>query len=126
MARTMNRDQFRRWQHLNDHVQRFYRDGGVATPTPEEWAEYEDLRKLVLPPQFPPIGTPCTYSIGSDRYRGTVDAVFVGGREIWAKVHRLGGMQFTYRPTDGSYREKGKPCGRLSLGVAEDYYDRGF
>lgn len=126
MTHTMNQTQFQRWQELDGHIQRFYRDSTVPTPTPEEWAEYEALRKLTLPPQKPDAGTPVTYSIGTDKYAGVVFLVVTSGREIWADFPRLGMRHFTYRPTDGSYREKGLPCGRLTIGIAEDYSDPGF
>lgn len=121
----MTAEQWARFQDLQavmSHPMNYQRDFNES-----RHAEYLDLRdNYAPPPQLPSEGSPATYSIGSDRYKATVDLVSKGGREIWVKVHGLGGMMFTYRPSDGAYREKGLPCGRLTLGVAEEYMDPSF
>lgn len=126
----MTAEQYAEYKALDAKVQASMQRAPVgfpAGPSNTEWERWRMFRDYYAPPpQRPAVGTPGTYSIGSDRYAGTVVGVFSNGREIWLEVDRLGVLKFTYRPTDGAYRERGQRCGRLSLGVAEDYRDPSY
>jgi len=72
----------------------------------------------------PIVGMPACYTIGSDRYAGTVAAVSRGGRTVvFAPIvvfeHGLmmtaNAASFTLR-AGGIWRPQGLQCGRLTLG----------
>ena len=75
---------------------------------------------------IPTIGMLATYTIGSDRYAGSIAEIKRNGRTIVFKFAHSGRCEdFTLRGR-GMYYGKGSKCGYLSLGVAEDYRDPSF
>lgn len=83
------------------------------------------MEKIVHSPQQPAIGSPATYSIGSDRYAGEVTAVSPSGKVITIQT-AVGLLTFTYRVNSGFYKLKGTDSGFLILGQAVDYRSREF
>jgi hypothetical protein len=91
---------------------------------------------------IPRRGMPATYSIGSDRYAGTIVDFTPSYKTVWfefesanmnsmnvlhtPQANPRGGRKFTLRES-GIYREVGsKHSGGLLLGVAENYLDPSF
>ena len=75
---------------------------------------------------IPTVGMPATFTIGSDRYAGSIAEIKRKGRTIVFKfAHNNRTEDFTLRGR-GMYYSKGSKCGYLSLGAAEDYRDPSF
>lgn len=95
----------------------------------------------------PEVGMGVTYSIGSDRYAGTISRVSKSGKTFWyrkddvraTKAHNYYGKQsYIYIPRpdgaeirvskrkDGRWRESGGSCGSVFVGEREHYSDPHF
>jgi hypothetical protein len=83
------------------------------------------MNVIVHSVQNPAIGSPATYSIGSDSYAAEVVAVRRGGKEIHVQTV-IGRLVFTYGTKTGYYKLKGMRVGILTLGVAIDKRDPSF
>ena len=75
---------------------------------------------------IPPIGILATYTIGSDRYAGTITEIKHNGRTMIFKFKNFKRTEeFTLRE-GGAYYAKGSNCGYLIIGIAIDYRDPSF
>lgn len=116
-------------------------DGGFLECPPRE---LELLHQNLARNRFgldPVVGMGCTYAIGSDEYACTIFAVRRNGREVDIRMDkRVQGIKevqrflpnpkaelrtFTLRQ-HGSFREKGRDVGVLSLGERREYRDPDF
>ena len=98
------------------------------------------MNSYAYPTRMNPIphrGMPATYSIGADKYAGTIVDFTPSYKTVWfefgydktrgaQRANPQEGRKFTLRES-GVYREVGsKHSGSLFLGVAEDYLDPSF